>query len=97
MRAFLVEHLSVDGKRKYPSVIDCDTIDGAVKKFPGLDRPIALFALDTDMWPRSVDVSRQAAVLLACRVADGRVTLTDAIRDFIERYSRPGSLIPSAA
>lgn len=96
MRAFIAIEKTIDGRHQFITPIQCDTLDGAVEDLVYLDRPLALYAFDTEAMIFE-HVSRKAAELLSCRVVDGRITLTDTVRDFIERHSPLGSLIPAAA
>jgi hypothetical protein len=95
MRTFLVIHRALDNKSQYTSTIDVDTIDAATEQFPGLDWPISLHAIDTEA-DMCRPVNDRASSLLAGWICSGRITETDAIRNYIERYSWPGELIPAA-
>ena len=78
------------------TVIEARELNEAVDYLMNLDGPRAVIAVDVRAGT-ATDVSKAVALEVSSRIRAGEADLCGDLRDFIEEYFAPGSLLPAVA
>lgn len=78
------------------TVVETRDENEMIKTLTGVDGPAAVIEVDVRAGT-AIDISKEIALRVSEWIRDGKADLSDDLRDFVEEYFMPGSVLPAAA